>query len=311
MDYSKKVDELFDTQLREWELARVNYGLLDRVRNRSVDFGNFRYLVQFNPERIRSSAAKVDAKSIGDRPCFLCAGNRPPEQRGVQFDDSLTILINPFPIFPRHLTIVSDAHTDQRIRGNFELMLELVRSIPGYVVFYNGPQCGASAPDHFHFQAGNRGFLPIEDDFRRRSNVYLLTVSHGVEIWNWKGYGRGIATLRGASPQAISKVFDGFYGQMLLLQPDKPEPMMNILACKDDDAYIVHLLPRKLHRPSQFFEEGGRQIVVGPAAVDLTGIMITPREEDFEKMTKADLEDIFSQVCLDEDQIKELFKDFI
>ena len=125
-------------------------------------------MVQFNPGRITSSAAKVDARSIEARPCFLCEKNRPAQQRGISFEQDYTILINPFPIFRRHLTIVSDIHTDQRIAGNFLTMLRLAEALPEYVIFYNGPQCGASAPDHLHFQAGNKGFLLIEDDFRNK-----------------------------------------------------------------------------------------------------------------------------------------------
>ncbi len=197
MNLSGQVDNLFISQLREWELARVNYGLLDRVKSRTFDFGKFKILVQFNPERMRSSAAKVDARSIEERPCFLCSKNRPPEQKGLSAGNNLSILLNPFPIFSRHLTIVSEEHTDQRILNNFSSMLDLARSLKEFVIFYNGPECGASAPDHFHFQAGNRGFLPIESDFLSGRCVNLLTVRNGVEVFTWKGYGRGIATLKG------------------------------------------------------------------------------------------------------------------
>jgi hypothetical protein len=155
-DYSQKVRELFEDQFRDWALARDNYHQLDEVRVRRVSFPGYNISVQFNPGRITSSAAKVDAKSIEARPCFLCEKNRPAEQQGIPIEDGYIILINPFPIFRRHLTIVSGSHTPQRIAGNFGTMLALARSLPEYVIFYNGPQCGASAPDHLHFQAGNR-----------------------------------------------------------------------------------------------------------------------------------------------------------
>ncbi len=168
-DYSRSVSDLFESQLSEWDLARDNYRQLDNVKVRKIFFAEFEIVVQFNPGRITSSAAKVDARSIEARPCFLCEKNRPAQQRGISFEQDYTILINPFPIFRRHLTIVSDTHTDQRIAGNFMTMLSLAEALPEYVIFYNGPQCGASAPDHLHFQAGNKGFLLIEDDFRNKS----------------------------------------------------------------------------------------------------------------------------------------------
>jgi hypothetical protein len=310
MNYSKNVNYLFTNQLKEWELPRLNYMLLDNVKTRSIDFGDFQVLVQFNPERIRSSAAKVDAKSIVERPCFLCLKNRPLEQEGLSIDEHMTILVNPFPIFRRHLTIVSDNHVDQRILKNFRSLLALADSLNDYVIFYNGPQCGASAPDHFHFQGGNRGFLPIEKDFEAGRCVNLFTVREGIEIWNWEGYHRGIVTLQGKDNSLISDIFGKFYEALLALQPEKPEPMLNILAYSDGEVVTVHLIPRKVHRPVQFFASGDEQILLSPASVDLGGAVITPRGEDFEKLTRDDLADIFSQVCFDDAEILELLKIF-
>jgi hypothetical protein len=284
----------------EWELAKVNYGHLEKVKTRRLDFGTFEILIQFNPERIRSSSAKVDAKSIGDRPCFLCAKNRPVQQRGVAFEERLTVLVNPFPIFTRHLTIPSELHSDQRIKPEFGTMLDLAEALPGYVIFYNGPQCGASAPDHLHFQAGNRGFMPVENDFTTGKHTRLLSHKSGIEIWQWTGYLRSIITLKGSDKKRIVKVFNQFFDNFAAVQPDRPEPMLNILAYKCPDSLIIHLMPRKLHRPSQFFAEGKDQILLSPASVDLGGVIITPREEDFIRINKSDVEDIFGQVCTKE-----------
>jgi hypothetical protein len=305
--YSERVDELFSAQLREWELARVNYALLSKVKMRAIDFQGFRLFVQFNPERMRSSAAKVDTKSIESRPCFLCEKNRPPEQKGVPFGKEMTILVNPFPIFSRHLTIPFEKHIDQRITGSFGYMLELAEAIPDYVIFYNGPQCGASAPDHLHFQAGKIGFLPIEKDFDERKLVRLVSRRNLVEIWHWKDYLRGIITLKGGSKEGIIQSFNLFFERFYLSQPDKPEPMLNILAYYKIDEWIIHLIPRKIHRPFQFFAEGEKQILLSPASVDLGGVIITPREEDFDKITASDIKDIFSQVCINENEALSFF----
>jgi len=306
LEYSDKIDELFSTQLRDWELAKVNYGQLEKVRTRKIDFGTFEVFVQFNPERIRSSAAKVDSKSIGARPCFLCEKNRLPEQRGVRFENRLTILVNPFPIFSRHLTIPSELHTDQRIRNNFDTMLSLAKALSSFIIFYNGPQCGASAPDHFHFQAGNQGFIPIEKDFRNRKHSVPLSIESGIEIWQWIRYLRGIITLKGDDRKKLVKAFDRFLDRLSEVQSDKPEPMLNILAGYSSSEWLIHIMPRKQHRPFQFFAAGSDQIVLSPAAVDLGGVIVTPREEDFNKITRSDVEDIFGQVCFNENELSGL-----
>jgi len=309
MPYSEKVNELFSSQLNQWELARSNYNQLAVVKTRSLDYGNFKILVQFNPGRMPSSAAKVDPKSIESRPCFLCSGNRPSQQRGVAFEQNLTILVNPFPIFPRHLTIPSKYHTDQRILQNFGTMLLLAEAIPDFVVFYNGPQCGASAPDHLHFQAGSKGFMPLAADFLKGIHTRLLLVKNGIELWNWNNYIRGIVTMRGSDREELIRIFQSFYQKFSSIQNNSPEPMLNILVWHNINGWTIHIIPRKVHRPVQFFLEGDDKILLSPASVDLGGVIILPREEDFHKITKDDVADIFRQVCIDEDELPYLFSE--
>ncbi|MBA4321855.1 MAG: DUF4922 domain-containing protein [Odoribacter sp.] len=309
--YSESVNDLFIAQLRDWELAGVNYGLLSKVKTREFDFEGFRILVQFNPERIRSSAAKVDAKSIEARPCFLCEKNRPAEQHGVSFEKDMTILVNPFPIFSRHLTIPSELHTDQRILHNFSSMLSLAEAIPDFVIFYNGPQCGASAPDHFHFQAGNKGFLPIENDFGKRKFARLISKKTGIEIWHWTGYQRGVITLSGTDKEKLIQAFNNIFEKFSACQPDKPEPMLNILAYYYPEGWVIHIIPRKVHRPDQYFAGGKNQILLSPASVDLGGVIITPREEDYIKIKTDDITDIFGQVSLKDNEISGCFSNII
>lgn len=301
--YPEKIDDLFSKQLFEWDLAKVNYSQLKKIKTKRLNFGDFEILVQFNPERMRSSAAKVDAKSIETRPCFLCENNRPLQQWGVPFEDKLTVLVNPFPIFERHLTIPSDVHINQRIKPYFLTMLSLAEALPSYVFFYNGPQCGASAPDHFHFQAGNRGFLPIENDFLKGNCTRMVSSKLGREIWYWRGYHRGILTLKGTDKEQLGHTFNKFIDSFSAAQRDRPEPMINILAYNTAEGWVIHLIPRKLHRPTQFFADGSGQILLSPASVDLGGVIITPREEDFLKISVDDVKDIFRQVCLDENDL--------
>jgi ATP adenylyltransferase/5',5'''-P-1,P-4-tetraphosphate phosphorylase II len=309
MIYTDSITDLFTSQLSDWPLAKLNYSQLEKVRTRELDFGTFKIFVQFNPERIRSSAAKVDDKSIGERPCFLCSKNRPAEQQGLVFEKRFTILVNPFPIFERHLTVPSELHTDQRIGNNFDSLLSLSKAMPLYTVFYNGPQCGASAPDHFHFQAGNNGFMPIESDFHDGKHTVLHSSEKGIEIWKWKGYLRGIITLKSSDGKQLVRVFDRIFARLSETQPDRPEPMLNLLAGHSFGEWIIHIIPRKRHRPVQFFSSGSDQILISPAAVDLGGVIITPREEDFNRVSKSDIEDIFRQVCFEEMELTGLLNE--
>jgi len=299
MDFSKQVRELIREQITEWDLANKNYQSLKKVRVKTFDFENFHIDVQFNPERIVSSAAKVDTKSIEARPCFLCEKNLPSQQRGLYFQKDYIVLVNPFPIFPQHLTIANISHTDQRIKGNFESMLDLAEGLEDFVVFYNGPKCGASAPDHLHFQAGIKGFLPIEADYSNDQCCQRVRMIDNVTISHWIDYGRGIITLNGNNKENLIQCFDRIYHELEILQTSVPEPMLNILASFENGDWIIHIFPRMLHRPSQYFLTDDKQLILSPASVDMGGVFITPREEDYNKISEKDVTDIFRQVSMD------------
>jgi len=269
----EKVNQLFNEQLNEWELAKNNYEALKQVKMKTMDVDGYLYQVQFNPARITSSAAKVDPKSIQERKCFLCIQNLPAVQKGIPFKENYIILVNPFPIFPRHLTIPVTEHTPQLIAPRFGDMLDLAQELDNYVIFYNGPKCGASAPDHFHFQAGNKGFLLIEKDK------------------NWKNAIRIESESKQEMQQRFQEVYDS-----LPLQPDDIEPMLNILTWYENGKWTTYLFPRKKHRPSCFFAEGDANLLISPASVDLGGVFITPLEKDFEKITAQDIADILHEV---------------
>lgn len=303
MDFSGKGRELIHDQTGEWDLAARNYRSLRNVKVKTFYFDDFHIDIQFNPERIISSAAKVDAKSIESRPCFLCRKNLPQQQRGLNIDNEYIMLVNPFPVFPEHLTIPSLSHIDQRINGNFESMLGLAERLQDFVIFYNGPKCGASAPDHLHFQAGNKGFLPIENDFANNKCCREVRRIGTVTLSQWPKYQRGIITLAGKDKLGLVDCFNLIYIQLQMLQPDECEPMLNILATFEHGKWVIHVFPRTLHRPVQYFETGERQIILSPASVDMGGVLITPREEDFIKISEEDVKDIFRQVCLEPQNI--------
>ncbi len=299
MEFSKKARELIREQIGEWDLAAKNYGSLKNVKIKTFDYGDYHIDIQFNPERIVSSAAKVDTKSIEARPCFLCEKNRPSQQRSLSFNSEYVVLVNPFPIFPEHLTIPNISHTDQRIIGNFGSMLDLAASLDDFVIFYNGPKCGASAPDHLHFQAGIKGFLSIEVDFLNNKCCREVRRIGNITIFHWPNYQRGTISLNGKNKVDLIECFNRVYRKLQILQPDEVEPMLNILAIFEHGEWIIHIFPRTLHRPAQYFESGEKQLILSPASVDMGGVLITPREEDFIKISKEDVQDIFKQVCLE------------
>lgn len=305
-----EVNKLFDQQLQEWDLARDNYSALGGAHRKSFTLdGELSVDLQYNAARITSSTAKVDEASVQERKCFLCTANLPSPQRMVDFGKEYVILVNPFPIFPRHLTIPHRNHTDQKIKGRMGDMLQLARELSEYVVFYNGPKCGASAPDHLHFQAGNKGFLPIEEDWGRMAKT-IIKGTNGCRALSFENYFRHCIILQGDNPGTLIKWFEQIYRFMQKLICHHPEPMMNILATYTQGNWQIFIFPRKMHRPWQYFSEGDQNILLSPGSVDMGGAIILPREKDYNKIGISDITDIFEQVSWDKKEFDLLTAEF-
>lgn len=299
--------EFVDAEKLMWPLAASNYKGLEKVQERSFQFDGFEIRAQFNPERMRSSVAEVDKQSIAARKCFLCSENRPPEQDAIAFGDDFLILVNPFPIFKNHFTISCNRHIDQRFIPNVKIWLELAQAMEGFTVFYNGPECGASAPDHLHFQAGESSFMPVTNDFERiKSSGRILFSGEKTEVWAFDNYLRKMISIETSSMEEGLRVIDLYFKHFEAVQPEKIEPMMNALCSFSKDKWTIHLFPRKAHRPTHFYEEGEKQILISPGSVDFGGVFILPRREDFDKIRKDDIVDILAQVCVDQDTFLEL-----
>ena len=292
---NKEVKQLLHEQLAEWDLAKGNYDALNSVQAKDFDFNGFSIRVQFNPARIVSSSAKVDAKTIQERKCFLCPANLPPVQRGVPFGKDYQILVNPFPIFPEHFTIPTFNHEDQLILNRFEDMLDLAETIDEFSVFYNGPKCGASAPDHIHFQAGNKGFLLIEKDVKTVPKK-IISENDELKIYSLENYLRNVVVIESKNKKAVIDAFNELYAKLEIKEGER-EPMLNIVAWFDRGTYICCVFPRSVHRPKCFFAEGDENILISPASVDMGGVFITPQEKDFVKITAKDIEAILREVC--------------
>jgi hypothetical protein len=303
---SRQAIALVNQQKATWPLAATNYKALKNVRESIFNMAHFTLKVQYNPERIRSSSANTNQEAILSRPCFLCAQNLPPEQTGISFRDKFMILTNPFPIFPFHLTIPSTEHIPQKIDGNIGTMLDLSYALSDFIVFYNGPQCGASAPDHFHFQAGNREILPLEEEFDILRNAFSEKLSDNGKstIFAVDNYLRRFIGFQTSDKELLIHQLTKVIG--CLPETGGEEPMMNILAWYQFPEWKVALFPRAKQRPWQYYSEDLNQLIISPAAVELGGLVILPREEDYYKMTEKDLVSVFDQVTIQKDDFTEL-----
>ena len=318
------VEYLFKNQLRQWSDANERYQQLKNVEVKEMKARNICLSAQFNPARIGSTGASIDKKSIDERPCFLCPENRPDEQIDFPMNGKFILLVNPFPILPKHFTIPLRVHTPQCIREHYLEMMKMTENLKNFFVFYNGPRCGASAPDHIHFQAGSRGVVPLERDwethyYAQRSRIYPVSdddfieamklgiVADDMGIFSLRGYvvpGFIIVTRSAAANDFLfKKIYDA-----LPMQADDTEPMMNILSWTqaselDLERRIVSvILPRAKHRPDCYFKEGKEQIMVSPGAIDMGGLLITPREEDFKKLNAKLAVSILQEVAMSPDE---------
>lgn len=301
----------FEKQLVDWQLAQQNYNLLRKVKVKNIRIGSTDFKIQFNPKRIISSTAKVDRKSIQERACFLCSTNRPKEQISLSFKNNYQILVNPFPIFPLHFTISEKRHTPQKIENRMEDMLDLADLLEEYVVFYNGEKCGASAPDHFHFQAGNKGFLPLQTDFKSfipadRNNDDIIPLTFPCHSFAFRSTDKKNIII---GFEKITKALKELKINKKDLSND--EPLMNLLCWKECDRWILVIIPREVHRPKVYFAEGDKNIMISPASVDLGGVFITARESDFQKIDARILETIISEVCLNKDDFSEVLNFYL
>ena len=289
-----KVKQLFDSQLILWPLAQNNYAGLKTVRQKSISFEGFDLIVQFNPARIVSSGAKVDGKSIAERKCFLCEANRPAEQEAVLFKQ-YSILVNPFPIFPEHFTIVHQRHIPQQIKPFFGDFLQLAKEMSDYVLFYNGPACGASAPDHLHFQAGTKDFLPLIKDYHalKTKNALCFYKNNSCEVFRLDNYLRTVICIESSDEFAINDYFIGLYDTLQGTQLN--EPMMNIVCDYDQGKWYTFIFPRETFRPWQYSAEVPEKLLVSPATVEMSGVFITPIESHFDKINKEDICSILTQ----------------
>ena len=299
------LQRFFNRQLEKWEAARQRYHDLRGSKTRELVVGSSSIQVQWNPARMVSTGAKMDKKTIAERPCFLCEQNRPKEQIKKDIDGQYELLVNPFPILPQHFTIPSLKHQPQRILNSYGEIHKLLEEYPEMMVFYNGPQCGASAPDHAHFQAGTCGVLPLQMSWKRLSSnlTKIVSINDNEDISLIEDYHCTALLIRSRSQYGDEQLFRRLYDAL----PDMdPEPMMNIVAWRRDEDFLSVVFPRTKHRPECYYAEGDEQYIISPGALDMAGLIITPRQEDFDRLTPEKALSILNEITLSGDALQQV-----
>lgn len=303
-DWEQKIDTLLARQKRDWKLAHENYTSLTTVQTRSFQEDGRIAVLQFNPERIRSSAAKIDPASLRERPCFFCG--RPEVQESLMYNDSFELMLNPYPIFEDHLTIPLRRHEKQQIRPYYSDMLDLASDLTRYALFYNGPKCGASAPDHMHFQAAPKNGFPVRRGWGTLPKR-LIRNSGRTKLYISERYFPVTFFLVSEEKEEAVHLFDLLYSRMPVRTNDY-EPMMNLLTWKEEEAWITCIFPRKALRPSCYYAEGEANILISPATVEMSGLFVVPLEKDFQKVTYPALAKIWEEVSITEKEKNELVR---
>jgi len=293
--------ELLAEQKRTWPELAAGHEALGLARHRDLACPGFSVRIQFNPRRIASAMARVDPESIRNRKCFLCVENLPTPQKGILYRRDYLILCNPAPIFPRHYTVSSLRHIPQAIGNHLGILLRLAGDFSGEAtVLYNGPRSGASAPDHFHFQVFPIGTLPVEGALDEKERKKLVRRFQGASLFRGMNLGRVVLIVEGRDFRGVADLVRVVIEGMKKVLKEPGEPMMNILCCHRKDRWRVLIFPRGRHRPLMFERDGDEQVLVSPGAVDMGGLIITPREKDYLALDPGMVQAVFREVSWDE-----------
>ncbi len=310
-----QIDKFVKDQLSVWPLAAENYRSLKKAGSKVLSIGDLPVTVQLNPCRRISSEASLDKESINRRPCFLCPENRPAEQTNMEFEGRkgrrYRVTLNPYPIFPSHLVISSFEHTPQSIWHRYQDLLDFVRENNEYLGFYNGPESGASAPDHMHFQACPQGLTPLQNRVDEllaagddKTLDYLTNVKEA-RLFHLNEYARGVFVLCGATAKSTAKLFYRLLDCAPV--PDgSSEPKMNIIAWCHEGEYRTAVIFRERHRPHNYSSSGADHLAMSPGCADLAGVYVTTREEDFDKLDAGLLSQVVREIAASEETEKEI-----
>ena len=295
---------LLAEQKKNWPAAAAGYESLRCVREREITCRGFSVRVQYNPARIKSTLADVGERDVSRRACFLCPANLPEGQKCILYREEYLILCNPMPVFSSHFTISHLGHRPQGLAGAVVALFQLMSDFgQGASILYNGPACGASAPDHLHFQAAPSGLMPIEKEICARQRL-LRRRPGGVSVIQPEGIGRAVVILDGAGPAAVGDALQELVKALGGVPPTDRSPMINLICLRQGRGYTVLLFPRAKHRPDAFYLKGDDRLAISPAVVEMGGIMVTPIEKDFERLDAPSVERIYSEVSLPQEVVE-------
>jgi len=298
---------LLEEQKKSWPGLAYAYQELANVRTRSISCGSYKVDLQFNPQRAVSSGAAVDWESIKNRPCFLCTYNLPAQQRGISYRGDYLILCNPAPIFDKHFTIVNLHHQPQAIAASLILLMNLAQDLaPGFTVFYNGPACGASAPDHLHLQAIPKNALPFIEASKTQSPIKEIS---GVKFYTGEKLDRAVIILTGTRKNTLQKQFSHLIKAAQKIIPTDSEPMLNVLCTYENNTWRLIIFLRQKHRPDAFFLESEKRIFVSLGAIDMAGVIITPMLADFNRLEDSQISSIYREVSFTEDATNKIIRE--
>lgn len=292
---------LLDHQLDNWSLAAKNYKSLNSIQTKSLIIDNEKVIIQHNPERVTSTTANVEENVVKNRKCILCEENLPEEQRYLNYYKEYRFLVNPYPILKEHFTVAKTKHTPQALMDYFNDLLLISRDVgERYAVLYNGSKCGASLPEHLHFQIGNKDQLPIVDqvNFALDKNADIVAATNKIKIASINSFKRKSFVAESNDSVEILNFFSILNSFLKKVQTDIEEPKLNIVSLYDRKKWKVIIFLRKLHRPSCYYKTDESQILVSPASIDLSGLIVVPRKEDIEKLTSNIIKEIYREVSI-------------
>jgi hypothetical protein len=297
--------ELLSQQQKAWQDLREGFESLKDVRERDLSCQGFSVLLQHNPRRMKSSLAGVGEKNLLERPCFLCLDHLPEAQKGILYRRDYLILCNPMPVLSSQLTISHLDHHFQTILEHLDAFFQLMADFgSGWVILYNGPKCGASAPDHHHFHAARSGKMPLEKEIRHENRLTLIKKVEGALLYRVKNIGREVVLLEGDDPMAVGRAFKIFLSALKRALLIDEEPMINIAGFYEEGRWRLFIFPRRKHRPDAFFREGDDRIVVSLGVIEMQGLLVTPMGKDFERLNSAAVESIYEEVSLEGDIVE-------
>ena len=298
MTLYQQISDMFSRELASHGRAFLNYQALSGVEVKDMTIDGFPAKLFFNPARVRSVMADVSPEALQKRACFLCPDGVEEHQLTHNWDSptghTYYIRVNPFPIFSPHFTVSSSVHERQELLPHLESMLHLAKELPEMTIFYNGPMCGASAPDHMHFQAVPRHSMPIEDHFDTNYANAILVQETNLQT-HLEAVKKVLAM--GTIPEEASQT-----GSLTAnaSHAEEYEPRWNIVSWYEPASspkFNTIIFFRKESRPMCFFAPEEERILFSPATVEMAGIGIVANRESFDRLTPSKLRDIIREVA--------------